>query len=544
MQSSIKNSPLPNRPTKRPKEKPRTTKANKGKKHAWIIFCCAIQPTSKKSYHSPAPRFSSEEKQKHVEPSIFDFPSPSKLGSTGGELNECSKPRDNMDSSREDPSRKGKILAVSENHRTRKVPLNLLAILQRSDDCGRLEASTKEKLLDHLSTKGVLLDKSTKKYMYNFELNKNILTVLARGLSIMGGNDPRHWSWHYRNVEVAKLESVCWLDISGKFSTVDLSPNTMYGVVLNVRMEENCDIVPLNFKIMLPDGSKRANSIDLRLYEEEQWLEISLCEFKMSPQNVGEVAFSIYEHSEHWKGGILIGGVSFKPQPEYSCPQQAPGKEMEDQEMESRNRLEKPKTQKRPPPNCLAILSRAYPLVEPSSIVEQLSSTGVLLDRKTKKYMVDVGSNKNMFMMLARGLEITSGSDPKHWSWKPDKLNRAVEIIKLKDICWLDVSGKFQTVDLSPETEYEIVLRIKIGTKIRGFYLPVNYIIRLPNGIRREDTIDFRTYMKGSWHNIMLHKFKMTPENVGQLQFRLYEHSEHWKSGLVLAGISFKPATS
>ncbi|XP_031399835.1 uncharacterized protein PHLOEM PROTEIN 2-LIKE A4-like isoform X2 [Punica granatum] len=186
---------------------------------------------------------------------------------------------------------------------------------------------------------------------------------------------------------------------------------------------------------------------------------------------------------------------------------------------------------------------------EPTKELEVDEALGKGIMIRNKKQMYKVASGKNWFTIFPRGLTITSFHEPLHWYHKTltDKDGRIqITIGKLRNICWLDVSGKFQTVTLSQGIKYEIVLHVKsVDAEIVKFDAPVSFKITLPDGCKVDGERNFKELLKGgSWKDISLHEFMMTTENVGELQFCIYEHGGTWKSEIELGGISFKPKTT
>lgn len=65
---------------------------------------------------------------------------------------------------------------------------------------------------------------------------------------------------------------------------------------------------------------------------------------------------------------------------------------------------------------------------------------------------------KNCFMIYPRDFHITWSHDDRHWGWFPPEEasgDDAIEMAELIKVSWLDVSGSFDTIMLSPETLYE-----------------------------------------------------------------------------------------
>ncbi|XP_048139594.1 uncharacterized protein PHLOEM PROTEIN 2-LIKE A4-like [Rhodamnia argentea] len=224
--------------------------------------------------------------------------------------------------------------ARNSTSETRELPLMSLAMLRRAigDEISSLDINEMRRRV----YAGVLLkDKEkqgeakkeqlyTHKYWVHKELNKNCLMVLASALSITWGNDGWYWNWPERqescysgniDLPIAKLEAVDWLEIKGTCKTVMLSPRTTYEVAIVVRMIRLSfgwqD--PVNLALALPDGNKQGSTARLDELEQDEWTELKIGKFELTPKTVGEISFSLWEHGEHLKGGLFIKGVVFKP---------------------------------------------------------------------------------------------------------------------------------------------------------------------------------------------------------------------------------------
>ncbi|KAL7247641.1 hypothetical protein ACSBR2_002535 [Camellia fascicularis] len=81
------------------------------------------------------------------------------------------------------------------------------------------------------------------------------------------------------------------------------------------------------------------------------------------------------------------------------------------------------------------------------------------------KYFVDKKSNKNCFAVFPREFYICWGENPKYWKWTQEKepSGEDIEVAELLDVCWLEVRGKMDTIDLSPGALYEIVFVLKMS---------------------------------------------------------------------------------
>lgn len=200
---------------------------------------------------------------------------------------------------------------------------------------------------------------------------------------------------------------------------------------------------------------------------------------------------------------------------------------------------------RRAPHNYVAILEEADESIDSLSkekVCEQLYD-GVLLNNKKKIYWVDKESNKNCFMMLARDLAIAWGENKKYWEWIAfqETSDMEVEVAVLRNVCWLEVSGKFRTIALAPMTKYEIAFVVKIKDPNGQWDAPVTFTATLPNGKKEECFKSLKTVPQQRWEHIAICEFVMSPENVGEVTFALNEHGANWKSGLVIKGVSFRP---
>ncbi len=118
------------------------------------------------------------------------------------------------------------------------------------------------------------------------------------------------------SVDVAELLNVCWLEVHGKFETTKLSPGTLYEVAFEIMLKDPAYgwEVPVNVRLILPDGNKQEHKENLMKKPRGQWIEIPVGEFVTSQEKTGEIEFSIYEYEGGmWKRGLLIKGVAIRP---------------------------------------------------------------------------------------------------------------------------------------------------------------------------------------------------------------------------------------
>ncbi|KAG7030227.1 F-box protein PP2-B15, partial [Cucurbita argyrosperma subsp. argyrosperma] len=114
----------------------------------------------------------------------------------------------------------------------------------------------------------------------SFELErfsgKICYTLSARELAITWSSDPLCWSWksdpQSRFAEVAELRASSWVEIHGRTRTGRLSPNTLYGAYLVVKISEKgygLDLMPAQVCVQLGDALQSSQgSVWLRRKEQ------------------------------------------------------------------------------------------------------------------------------------------------------------------------------------------------------------------------------------------------------------------------------------
>lgn len=195
------------------------------------------------------------------------------------------------------------------------IPHNYEAIIKSSDD-----KSSPQKLYEQLHA-GIFLNGRKIKYWVKGNNNINCFMVYANGLEISWAEDQRHWLLH--NIEtsdgeitVAVLRNVTWLEVHGKLHTSNLTPGITYQVAYIIMVEETAFglRVPVNFRLTLPNGTKKEHKENLTHKPREEWVRIPIGEFKASPENLGEIECSLYEfQGGNWKKGLVIQGVIIEP---------------------------------------------------------------------------------------------------------------------------------------------------------------------------------------------------------------------------------------
>ena len=105
-------------------------------------------------------------------------------------------------------------------------------------------------------------------------------------------------------------------------------------------------------------------------------------------------------------------------------------------------------------------------------------------------------------------------------------------------MCWLDVRGKLNVSDISPGVNYEITYEVKLSKSANGWELPITLRVSLPNGMVRECNVSLFEKPKGKWIELKVGNMNADEAGTGEVSIDLYEHGGHWKSGLIIRGIT------
>ncbi|XP_039168977.1 uncharacterized protein LOC104446486 [Eucalyptus grandis] len=282
-------------------------------------------------------------------------------------------------------------------------------------------------------------------------------------------------------MEMAELLKVCWLDVHGRFDVSNFSLGTTCEVAFVILMRSSGDgwQIPVNIRLTLPDGTKQEHKENLMEKPRGDWIEIIVGELSTTKHKEGEMEVSMFEHGGHWKSGLVVKGVLIRPK------------------------------------------------------------------NRTVKHWVEKESNKDSFMIYARGLSITWAENNSYWQWLTQKDapsdDASVEMAELLKVCWLDVHGRFDLSKLSMGTTYEVAFVILMRSSADGWQIPVNIRLTLPDGTKQEHTENLMEKPRRDWIEIKVGELSTTKHKEGEMEVSMFEHGEHWKSGLVVKGVLIRP---
>ncbi|XP_048438718.1 lectin-like [Pyrus x bretschneideri] len=209
--------------------------------------------------------------------------------------------------------------AATGAQQVKQLTHNYKAIIKDSDS--PIKEPSPRELLEELQ-KGIFLDEMKKKYWVDKNSN-NCFTVYPRDLSITWSGDGRYWRWNTvedggDRIDVAELLDVCRLEVYGKLDTAYLSPGTLYEVVFVVKLnaKEYGWEEPVEFTLETPAGDKNTRNVDLMQKQRGKWVEIPAGEFRASPEQYGNMIFSLRQLGGQWKKGLVIKGAEIRPKTE------------------------------------------------------------------------------------------------------------------------------------------------------------------------------------------------------------------------------------
>uniref|UniRef100_A0A0D3HQX1 DUF1618 domain-containing protein n=1 Tax=Oryza barthii TaxID=65489 RepID=A0A0D3HQX1_9ORYZ len=227
------------------------------------------------------------------------------------------------------------------------------------------------------------------------------------------------------------------------------------------------------------------------------------------------------------------------------------------------------------PKDYLSILARADDRVHFTSekkLLVSLVKDHVLLDQHSKSLWLERTSLAKCYLLSSRSLAIAWEDHPLKWRWISLPDSRFEEVAELLKVCWLDLCGRVNCRELSPNTEYAAYLVFKLTDDSYGldcqtqeaditmddqvvsakrtisFYPRPRPSTRetLSNMCRIEEAgqAEEPSYPRergDGWLEVQLGHFYNDLEDTGVVVIRLKEHIQlNWKRGLILEDLAAK----
>ncbi|CAJ2631704.1 unnamed protein product [Trifolium pratense] len=223
-------------------------------------------------------------------------------------------------------------MADSDNVWEKFLPHDYHGIISRLVDPPLLCTSKKELFVTLCKQQPI--DDGNKMFSIEKRTGKICYLLSARELSITFGNTPLYWSWKHvqgsRFAEAAELRTICWLEIKGSINSEMLSPKTIYGAYLKVKIADRAyGLDSLPSEVSIEVGNYRSQekvyirshckinekaTCHCKCEHDDEWLEIELGSFYTESVQVQEVRMCLKEvKGVHLKGGLIVDGIELRP---------------------------------------------------------------------------------------------------------------------------------------------------------------------------------------------------------------------------------------
>ncbi|XP_020258973.1 uncharacterized protein PHLOEM PROTEIN 2-LIKE A4-like [Asparagus officinalis] len=149
----------------------------------------------------------------------------------------------------------------------------------------------------------------------------------------------------------------------------------------------------------------------------------------------------------------------------------------------------------------------------------------------------DAKENKGL-TIYPRDLSVTWGNDARYWKWfwllfESDDY-KVIEIPRLLNVCWLEISGSISMMSLRIGLKYEVAFVIMMKSPEGWENSPVTLRLDLPDGKPRVRDIDLSTVPTDTWVTIPVDVFTATTTK-GRVGFSMKEITRLlWKRGLII----------
>ncbi|XP_021758303.1 lectin-like [Chenopodium quinoa] len=175
------------------------------------------------------------------------------------------------------------------------------------------------KLIGKKKRKEQFIEHKRKKLWFDKDGNC-CFTLYSRSLFITWSQS-QYWSWNSfkdtddDDIEVAKLETVCWLDVRGVLGMSELSPGVTYEIVYVVKLTKSSSgwEHPINLRLIVPGGETKIRQVSLLMDPIGEWFELNLGSFQAKDGETGHLNFDIFEHGGHWKNGLIVKSAIIRP---------------------------------------------------------------------------------------------------------------------------------------------------------------------------------------------------------------------------------------
>nr|XP_043622206.1 F-box protein PP2-B15-like [Erigeron canadensis] len=92
----------------------------------------------------------------------------------------------------------------------------------------------------------------------------------------------------------------------------------------------------------------------------------------------------------------------------------------------------------------------------------------ILIDGGLRSFSLNKVSGKKCCVLSAKTLSISLSNEPNHWTWTTHSTSRFSNVIELKSASNIEIEGRINTNDLSPNTTYGSYLIINVSNRAFG----------------------------------------------------------------------------
>ncbi|CAK9311646.1 unnamed protein product [Citrullus colocynthis] len=167
---------------------------------------------------------------------------------------------------------------------------------------------------------------------------------------------------------------------------------------------------------------------------------------------------------------------------------------------------------------------------------------------QASKYYLNKQTNSNRVYIPPKSLNIAWGHDPRYWKWELlEEWDKRALLAVLIRVNWFDVRGTVKASLLSSRVLYLVAFVIYFNEDAHGWHVPVNLVLKKPNGCKIESKVSIEGKPKGEYFEVDAGELILDNCGCGDsgiIEFAMYEHGSHEKRGLVMKGVILRSKAS
>eukprot|EP00250_Pteridium_aquilinum_P010416 c19371_g1_i1 orf=511-1386(-) len=183
---------------------------------------------------------------------------------------------------------------------------------------------------------------------------------------------------------------------------------------------------------------------------------------------------------------------------------------------------------------------------------------GMLRKDFSQPYWLDPHTGEGCFVKSARDLRIVWADDLSYWKWEQQPDSWFAESACLRNVCWFEVCGDFESVFMPGA--YTVSFRIRFTNRLHGWAeSPVKLSLSTSNGQHVESQRLFhgsqrpaasviapiRLLDSSPWVELDVGEFHVEQEMHVKLQFSMMEiEGGRWKGGVIVDCVKIQPTSA